>query len=227
MRQFLLTSCPVLLWVIAALQLLMLLYFVRRYRKTKNMLFLLSGLLTMGLLYDSLILALGGILSPGNLLKGLSQVRYISHGGLIPLLLPISAYALNMKKLGKGIVWVIAFVLIALGIASGFVTKTVVETVGVVRYASDKALTPQWATTLSTTVLAYGMVIPLILAGLLAWIKQKTPLLFLSGLLMFVFAALGPATGNFDLIFFISMFGELCMVLFLLLYAKRKASRKR
>lgn len=227
MRQFLLTSCPVLLWVIAALQLLMLLYFVRRCRKTKNMLFLLSGLLTMGLLYDSLILALGGILSPGNLLKGLSQVRYISHGGLIPLLLPISAYALNMKKLGKGIVWVIAFVLIALGIASGFVTKTVVETVGVVRYASDKALTPQWATTLSTTVLAYGMVIPLILAGLLAWIKQKTPLLFLSGLLMFVFAALGPATGNFDLIFFISMFGELCMVLFLLLYAKRKASRKR
>ena len=33
---------------------------------------------------------------------------------------------------------------------------------------------------------------------------------------------LGPATGNMDLIFFISMFGELFMVLFLYLYAERK-----
>ena len=42
-------------------------------------------------------------------------------------------------------------------------------------------------------------------------------------LLMFAFAALGPATGNFDLIFLIGMFGELFMVLFFLLYGKTAA----
>lgn len=40
---------------------------------------------------------------------------------------------------------------------------------------------------------------------------------------MFAFSALGPATGNFDLIFFIGMFGEVCMALCFLLYAGKKA----
>ena len=49
-------------------------------------------------------------------------------------------------------------------------------------------------------------------------------MLFLSRFLMFAFSALGPASGSFDLIFFISMFGEVCMVLCLLLYARRRAT---
>ncbi len=36
---------------------------------------------------------------------------------------------------------------------------------------------------------------------------------------MFAFAALGPATGNADLIFLISMFGELFMLFFFWLYS--------
>ena len=54
-------------------------------------------------------------------------------------------------------------------------------------------------------MLSYGTVVPLILVGIYVWIRQKTPALFLSGFLMFFFSAVGPATGNFDLIFFISM----------------------
>lgn len=219
MRQFLLSACPVLLWIIAAFQLIMLCAFFKRYGRTKNALYLLPGLVTCGLFYDSLILALGSVLPEGELLKGLSQVRYISHGGLIPLLLPICAYALKFNKKGKTAVFLVTAVLIALGLASGIVTKTTAESVGVIRYACDKLATPGWAETISSTVLAYGMVIPLILAGIIVWIKQKTPALFLSGFLMFAFSALGPATGNFDLIFFISMFGEAFMVLFFMVYA--------
>lgn len=226
MRSFLLASCPVLLWVIAVFQLVMLICFFKNYGKTKNPLFLLSGLVACGLFYDSLILSLGTVLSEGGLLQGLSQVRYISHGALIPLLLPICAYALNFKKAGKIITWAITGVLIALGIGSGIVTSTVAENVAVVRYACDAAATPGWAYTVSTSVLAYGMVVPLIIAGIIVWIKQKTPTLFLSGFLMFAFSALGPATGNFDLIFFISMFGEVCMIAFFMLYAKRNQKKK-
>jgi hypothetical protein len=44
---------------------------------------------------------------------------------------------------------------------------------------------------------------------------------------MRAFSALGPAAGNADLIFFISMFGELLVVLFLYLYARRADPRRR
>ena len=62
----------------------------------------------------------------------------------------------------------------------------------------------------------------MMIAGVIVWIRKKTPHLFLSAFLMFVFSGLGPVTGNTDLIFFISMFGEMFMVLFLYLYAKRQ-----
>lgn len=226
MHEFLLSICPVMLWVITAFQLFMLLRFFKKYGETKNTLFLLSGLVCVGLFYDALILSLGSVLPEGGFLKGLSQVRYISHGGLIPLLLPICAYALDLQKTGKTIVWVITGILIALGLGSGIVTSTVAEHVGTVRYACEQATTPGWAYTVSTSVLAYGMVIPLVIAGIIVWVKQKTPTLFFSGFLMFAFSALGPATGNFDLIFFISMFGEVCMVLFFMFYAKFNEAHK-
>ena len=97
------------------------------------------------------------------------------------------------------------------------------EIAGVVRLASG-ADTPKWADIISR-VLSFGTVIPMMIAGIIVWIKEKTPHLFLSGFLMFAFSALGPATGNTDLIFFISMFGEILMVLFLYLYARAKAKR--
>ena len=225
MREFLLSVCPILVWVFAAFHLVLLCAFLGRYRKTGKILYLLSGLVTLGLFYDALILSLGTVLPEGALLKGLSQVRYISHGALIPLLLPISAYALNWKKGGLLVTWIVTGILMALGIASGFATVTVPEQVALVRYACDASQTPGWAYTVSTSVLAYGMVIPLVLAGIFVWIKQKTPALFLSGFFMFAFSALGPATGNFDLIFFISMAGEVLMVLFFFIYANIKAKK--
>ena len=222
MHEVLLKLCPVLVWVFTAFHAVMICLFFKNYAKTKKPLYLLAGLVTCGLFYDSLILSLGTVMGEGAALKALSQVRYISHGALIPLLLPICAYALDFKKTGKTVVWVITGVLIALGIGSGFATGTYAENVGLVRYACEKAATPGWAYTVSTSVLAYGMVIPLVIAGIVVWVKQKTPTLFLSGFLMFAFSALGPATGNFDLIFFISMMGEVLMVLFFFLYAKKK-----
>ena len=63
--------------------------------------------------------------------------------------------------------------------------------------------------------------------GLIVWIMKKRPELFFSGLFMFAFSALAPATKNMDLMFFISMFGEVLMVFFFWLYAKnRKGANK-
>ena len=220
MRDILLASCPVMLWVITCVHVLFLVLLLRGYSRSKNLLYLLPALITFGLFYDSLVLALGGVLSESAFLKAISQVRFISHGALIPLIFPICAIALNLKKIPKIVVFAITGVLIVLGIAEGFATNLEVrEVAGIVRYASSD-LTPAWAKGVSS-LLSYGTVVPLILTGIYVWIKQKTPFLFLSGFLMFAFSALGPATGNMDLIFYISMFGEVLMVLFFFLYAKK------
>ena len=221
MRDFLLASCPVMLWVIAAIHLLFMLLAWRGWKRTKEPLYLLTALVVLGLFYDALILACGTVLKEGAPLLPLSRFRFVFHGALIPLLFPICAYALNWGKTWKTIVWVFTGVLIVLGVAEGFATQLAAQQVaGIVRYTSGDG-TPGWAKAVSS-VLSYGTIVPLIVAGVVVWIKQKMPFLFLSGFLMFLFSALGPATGNFDLIFYISMFGEICMALFFLLYTKHR-----
>ncbi len=222
MRDALLAACPILVWVITALQALFMLLAFRGWSRKREPLYLLTALVALGLFYDALILSLGTVMQAGPALAALSRMRYVAHGALIPLLFPICAYALNFNKTWKSVVWVLTALLIAAGIAEGFATALDLrEVAGLVRYASGDG-TPGWAKAVSG-VLSYGAVVPLILAGIVVWVKQKTPLLFLSGFLMFAFSALGPASGNFDLIFFISMFGEVCMALCFLLYARRRA----
>lgn len=221
MRDFLLSICPVALWVIAAVELVIMLLALRGSDKGKKPLHLLTALVCFGLFYDALIIALGSKLGESALFLVLSRLRFVFHGALIPLLFPICAYALGFNKTWKTVVWIFTGILIALGIAEGFATDLSVQHVaGVLRCTSGDG-TPGWAKAVSS-VLSYGTVVPLIIAGVIVWIRQKTPALFLAGFLMFAFSALGPATGNFDLIFFISMFGEVCMALFFLLYAKKK-----
>lgn len=223
MKAFLTASCPVAVWIITALEALFVILALRGWKSKKEPLYLLTALVAFGLFYDALILSLGTVMPGGPALEALSRMRYVAHGALIPLLFPICAYALNFNKTWKTVVWVLTGVLIAAGIAEGFATELELrEVAGLTRYASGDG-TPGWAQAVSG-VLSYGAVVPLILAGIVVWIKQKTPLLFLAGFLMFAFSALGPATGNFELIFYISMFGEVCMALCFLLYARRRAA---
>ncbi len=210
-----------MIWCITALELMLLIVMFRKYAACKKPILLFMALITTGLFLDALGITLGSVVT-GNALIAISRVRFIAHGLLIPLLFPICAYALNFNGTWKKIIWVFTVLLMAAGLAEAL--ATVLEScsiAGVTRYMSSAA-TPGWATAI-TNVLSFGTVIPLMIAGIVVWIKQKTPCLFLSGFFMFAFSALGPATGNTDLIFFISMFGELLMVFFMLLYANRQA----
>ena len=59
MRELLFASCPPMLWVITCLELIFTVLLFCRYTKSKNLIFLLSGLICVGLTYDALVLALG------------------------------------------------------------------------------------------------------------------------------------------------------------------------
>ena len=219
MKELLFVSCVPMLWVISAVELFFTVLLFSRYIKTKNLIFLLSGMICVGLTYDALVLALGSFLTEGTALLALSRMRYVFHGGLIPLIFAICAYALNFKKVWKIAAWVFTGVLIVLGIADGCIREIGVQTVaGVCRYASVSA--PAWAEIVNS-LLTFGTVIPMMIAGVVVWIKQKTPHLFLSAFLMFLFSGLGAAC--LELMFYISMYGELLMALFLYFYALRKS----
>lgn len=218
MKTLLFASCVPMLWVITVLEAVFTFVLFRRYGRKRNPIYLLSALICFGLTYDALALALGSIMTEGPLLMGLSRLRYVFHGGLIPLIFLICAYALDFKGIWKTAAWVFTLVLIALGVADGCIrTIGVTEVAGICRYASVYA--PAWAETVNS-LLTFGTVIPMMIAGIFVWKKQKTPYLFLSAFLMFAFSGLGAAC--LELMFYISMYGELLMALFLLLYADNK-----
>jgi hypothetical protein len=207
-----------MLWVITVLELTFTVLLFTRYMKTKNIILLLSGLICVGLTYDALILALGSFMSEGVIFMALSRMRYVLHGGLIPLIFLICAYALDFKGVWMKAAWEFTAVLILLGVADGCVrTIGAVEVANICRYASVTA--PVWAEVVNG-LLTFGTVIPMMVAGIVVWVKQKTPFLFLSAFLMFAFSGLGAAV--MELMFYISMYGELLMALFLYLYALKK-----
>lgn len=219
MLKLLYASCPIALWIITVINLGFMILLFSKYAKTKNILFLLSGLLTVGLFYDAAVLAFGTFMSDGPLLAALSRMRYVFHGGLIPLIFALCAYALNAKGFCLKAVWGLTIVLCALGITDGIIRVLDVETVaGVTRYVSVSA--PAWAEIVNS-LLTFGTVIPLMIVGIVVWKKQKTPRLFLAGFLMFVFSGLGAAC--LELMFYISMYGEVLMAAFFYLYTIQKA----
>ena len=217
MRDFIINNCPIMIWLIVAIEAVFAVLLGIKYVKDRRNMTLCMLLIDLGLLLDALFIVLGSVV-PEGLPESISRIRFISHGVLIPLLYPICAYGMKLsKKIVKG-VWIFTAIVCVLGFAQAMVIDLEIAQVGnLLRHVSSEK-TPDWADIISK-VLSFGTVIPLMLAGISAWINQETPHLFLSGLLMFVFSALGPATGNSDLIFFISMIGEVLMVLFFYIYA--------
>ncbi len=225
MEKFLTEYCPQMIAVIAFLELVLLILFLRDYKKTKNIMILCMAAITLGLFFDAFIIDIGSVFTAPAVLKVISRIRFISHGALIPLLFPICAYSLKVSDKTKRVVWVFTAILSAAGLASALASDLVaIDFAGVTRYMSSES-TPAWADGI-TMALSFGTVIPLVITGIVVWVKQKTPFMFLSGLLMFIFAGAGPSIGDGELTFFITMFGEVFMAGFMYLYERREQKIK-
>ena len=219
MRAFLIANGPYVVGILLLIEALVLIGLIRAYHRSKAPIALCMSLVTAGLIYDGAVILLGKML-PGSVLQVLSMGRFLFHGLCMPLLLMISVYTLGWKGSAVKIFWIIAGLLMAAGAAAGLLTQLeTVDFAGFLRCAASDS-TPKWADSY-LTVLSVAMVIPLLIAGVILMLRKKGPFLFLSGFFMFAFSALGPATGNTDLIFLIGMIGEALMVLFFLLHANR------
>ena len=218
MRDLLIENCTLVIWIIVAIEAILGVSLAAAYKKDKRPVIICMILVDFGLLVDALLINLGGFFD-GGLPEPVSRLRFILHGMLIPLLFPICGYSLKLKRKVMSVIWALTAVVMVLGLAEGMsITLELIQLGDVVRHNSADS-SPAWAETIRS-FLSFGTVIPLIIVGIAVWIKQKTPTLFLSGFLMFIFAALGPATGNFDLLFVITMIGEVLMILFFMLYVR-------
>lgn len=218
MRDLLIENCSLVIWIIVAIEAILGVSLAAAYKKDRRPIIICMILVDVGLLVDALLINLGGFFD-GGLPEPVSRLRFILHGMLIPLLFPICGYSLKLKRKVMSVIWALTAVVMVLGLAEGMsITLELIQIGDVVRHNSADS-SPAWAETIRS-FLSFGTVIPLIIVGIAVWIKQKTPTLFLSGFLMFIFAALGPATGNLDLLFVITMIGEVLMILFFMLYVR-------
>lgn len=218
MREFLLQTGLPMTWALAVIELAV---GVAALRK-RSMLAWLVSLMSFGLAVDAVIQAVGVWMGEGAALQGLSQVRYLLHGVLVPLMLPIAFYGYGMqRRVSKTVLWAITGALMIGGIAMGVLARTEpVLMAGVLRYAQT-ADTPAFAK-LFDRVLSIGGVIPVIVVGIAHLVRHKSPWLMLGGVVMFAFSALAPATHNMDLNFLITMIGEMLMVICFLIEVFRK-----
>ena len=189
---------------------------------------LLTGILCLGLFYDSLMLASGCFLEYGTLFHHLSQLRYILHCVLIPLLFPICAYSLTENRTVIKIVWILSVIIMILGFLGGALVVTEPRTVGMIRRYATSDLTGKFSNTL-TSLLDTVPVFFMIGIGIYLWIRKKNPNMFFSGFFMLLFTLLGIFLGkdpsgdrSKSLMFYISMFGESLMVYFLWRFIRKK-----
>ena len=77
MRQIIIDTMAPILWILTIFDAISIFRMFRAYKRHKvSEISLLTGILCLGLFYDSLMLSLGAVLPFGSLLKFLSQFRY-------------------------------------------------------------------------------------------------------------------------------------------------------
>ena len=228
MRQFIISSMAPALWVMTLFDAISIFAMFTNKTKDRSPIPVLTGILCLGLFYDSLILSLGAFLPYSPLLKILSQFRYVLHCVLIPLLFPICAYSLKLDRKWIKVIWIITLVIMAIGLYAGFSIVTEERTVGAIRRYAQSDLTPKFADTV-VQMLDIVPVFFMIGIGIYLIIKKRNPYMLLSGGSMLLFTLLGIFLGKDpsgdrtqSLMFYISMYGEALMVYFLYRFIRKE-----
>lgn len=230
MRQFIISTMAPALWAMTLFDGISIFAMFRNGKKDRSSRIpFLTGILCLGLFYDSLILSLGAFLPYGPLLKTLSQFRYVLHCVLIPLLFPICGYSLKLKEKWMKAIWIVSLIVMAIGLIAGFSIVTEERTVGAIRRYAQSDLTPKFA---DTVVQMLDIVPVFFMIGIGIYLiikKKKNPYMLLSGGSMLLFTLLGIFLGKDpsgdrtkSLMFYISMYGEALMVFFLYRFIRKE-----
>ncbi len=177
-----------------------------RLRRPSGLRYAPIALLVLGgLVYDNIVLGLGGLLGRGDLLRSLSVPRYWIHAIGTPLLILLvleigERCGLSWAKRRRGAWVTLAFVLIGFGLGhDGFGQKLQFTTDGATaRYANDAVTGPPTS--------AIAVIIVFLAVAVMIWQRGYSSMMAVCSLIMLVGAAVGatfPLVGNLAECFFV------------------------
>ncbi|WP_261165382.1 hypothetical protein [Microbacterium sp. Marseille-Q6965] len=170
-------------------------------------------LVIAGLVYDNAVIALGVVIGEGGVLEVLNGARYWLHALLTPLLVIVAWHVLARSGVGwarRRWVLVIALVVTAALIVFEIVTGAMPAQLvaerehGALSYANERA--PGGPPVMVLVVAA-----ALLLAGIVAWMRQRWPWLCIGTVLMLAGSSVpiplpsGAATNAFELILLVAI----------------------
>ncbi len=196
-----------------------------QFKKHKNILFLIVGLVSFGLFYDTFITGLGYQLQGASSFFVVGMLRHVCHALLTPLVLVFCLRACNNCGvfLHKGYTYGVYAVsaVLAVGAVIAIFTSPVnlIDYGGVIRHSIDKE-SAFFLSALVLKSLSYGMLFPMFVASFVTIKKCKDFNLLWGTIGMLLFTVIGIV---FDpaLIFMISFVGEALLVLFFYRYVQK------
>ena len=210
----------VLVILVAIAELVTFFGLLKRYLYSRKKVCIYMAILALGLFFDAAILSAGRFLGVGSLLMALSKARLIVRAVVIPMILPICAYALELNNTAKRILWILMLVCVGVGVAAVIFTKLESSDLcGILRYAASPE-TPFWADAI-TVYMPLGIYAFLIICGFAMIFRGKTLWILLAGLAVAGLTVVGQFTGFTDLIFLFSLFGEMLMLRFFQFYTQK------
>ena len=221
LRNILTAAGWIIVMVIALAELVLFFRLLKRYLYSKKFVCLDMAILTLGLFFDAAILSAGRFIGADTLLLALTKARLIVRTVVIPLILPICAYALDMKDSGKRVFWIITLLCMAAGVAAAVFTPLKTDdTAGIVRFCSSVGSAVTWHG-LINQYLPLGILVIEIICGFVLIFKAKTLWFLLGGILNVGIHVRCLYFGYQDLLFLIGLFGELLMILCFWLYTRK------
>lgn len=169
-------------------------------------------LVTFGLVYDNLVLAMGSIIGKGSFLEALNVMRYWFHAFLTPLLI-IFSWASIRKSDIRWLKGRIGLLLAGIYTLAMIFAELIQNTIGLKLEAAQKygVLSYDSAGSHGPPIMIIGVTVALLFAGIILWKKLKWKWMAIGVILMGIGSAVpvplesDAITNGFELILLISL----------------------
>lgn len=210
----------IVVMVIALCELILFFWLLKRYLYSKKLICVDMAVLTLGLFFYSVVLSIGRFVEVGQMLQMLSKVSLIVRAVVIPLILVICAYALELSDSMKRTFWIAAIICMIAGVTAAVLTQLEpAKVTGVVFYKAART-TAKWVDLINTYlplgILAIGTICALVMI-----FKVRSGWFFLGIGGNLALRVAGMIFGFENQMILIGLFGEVLMILCFWLYSRK------
>ncbi len=210
----------IVVMVIALCELILFFWLLKRYLYSKKLICVDMAVLTLGLFFYTAVLSVGRFVETGSLLRMLSKVSVIVRALVLPLILVICAYALDLSDSLKRTFWIITIIFMIVGVTAAVLTKLEpAKVTGVVFYRPVRE-TAKWLNMINTYlplgILAIGAICALVMI-----FKVRSGWFFLGIGGNLGLRVAGMIYGFENQMILIGLFGEVLMILCFWLYSRK------